>query len=430
MPIIFSDLLYSSVNLVDNIMIGSLGINEITAVGLANQIFFVFFVTLFGICSGASIFMGQFWGKKDTLGIQKTMGICLLGCLFVALCFSLFTFLKPELLMRIYSSDEQVLKLSTKYLRTISAAYFLLAFTLTINFSLRCIGKTAFPLIATIAALCCNIVLNYIFIYILKLGVYGAALATLISRSLELIVQLWLINYYKMPIVGKLKNYFSADLAFIKEYFKITSSVIANEVLWALGTTLYIAFYKYTGTEGQGAFQIASTAQGMFFTVGMGIGSASGIMIANTLGAGEREKAIEYSRKCMFFSVATGVIMGILFTIASPLILSFFEITEVVRFNTQMIVFVLSIGMCVKMLNYAAIVGVLRNGGDTFVCFLYDLLSVWLVGVPLTYFGAKYFGLPIYFVVALTYSEEIAKVVFSVKRVLSNVWANSLVEKM
>ncbi len=429
-PIIFTEMLTSSVNLIDTVMIGSLGINEITAVGLANQIFFVYIIMMFGVSSGGAIFMGQFWGKGDTFSIHKSMGIVFVSGLIVSSVFAGTAILIPEKLMSIYSNDPVVIELASKYLRTVCISYFFTAFALTVNQSLRCIGKTKYPLISTFSAILVNVIFNYYFIYILKMGVTGAALATVISRFVEIIVQIIMVKKLRLPIVGKLSNYFSANLNFVKEFYKVTIFVLINEVFWVIGTTLYVSFYKYTGTSGQGAYQIASTAQQIFFTVCIGTGSSAGIMIANALGAGERDLAIRYSRKCIKTAIVAGILMGILFAASAPIILSFFNITDEVRHLAQNCIYVMAAGMFIRMTNYATIVGILRSGGDTKFCLVVDGLAIWIIGVPLAYLGAAVLGLPVYFVLLLTLTEELIKIVVSVWRVLGNKWANSVVENL
>ena len=192
-PIIFQELLNSSVNLVDNFMIGQLGEVAITSVGLANQIFFVFNLILFGINSGASVFVGQFFGKGDFNGIHKVMGLGMLLSLLNAAIFVIAIIFAPEFLMSLYSKDTAVIAEGVNYLKVICPAYFVIAFIMAINAALKAIRKTHFPMITTFIALISNIILNYLFIFKLGYGVKGAAMATLCARCIELTSQLLII---------------------------------------------------------------------------------------------------------------------------------------------------------------------------------------------------------------------------------------------
>ncbi len=427
-PIIIQEFMYSAVNMLDNIMIGRLGLYEITAVGLANQVFFLFILVMFGINSGSSIFMGQFWGNNDKSSVHKTMGVCVVLGLIGTLFFFVMAFFFPHKIMYLYSGgNKEVDALGVSYLKIVSFAYFFCAISVAINTSLKSIGKTFYPMLTTLIALIANGVLNFVFIFIFKWGVPGAAIATLISRILELTAQLIIINVKRLPIRGKLSSYFSADRKFLKEYFIITTPVIINEALWAVGNTLYTIIYKYTGTEGQGAVQIASTLQHLFMVLSMALGSATGIMLANLLGAGEREKAISYSRKSLAVGTAIGIAMGVFILLASPFVLSFFKVSDLVKGYARNIIYIMSFTILFRTLNFTTIVGILRSGGDTKFCLLIDVLSVWLVGVPFAYVGAKFFGLPVYFVYFLACCEEYVKLVFALVRTFKNKWARSVI---
>ncbi len=430
-PIILQELINSTVNLLDTFMIGKLGIHEVTAVGLANQIFFLFILLTFGINSGSSIFMGQFWGKNDTKSIRKVMGICFISTFLGACLFAIPAFFVPEKIMSIYSdNDTRVIELGAQYLRIVCFSYFLTAFSATLNISLKSIGQTKIPMFTTMIALSCNFILNYIFIFILKMGVEGAAYATLIARFIELCVQLVLVNLLKLPVIGQIRQYFSADAAFIKKHFMLTYPVILNEFIWALGTSAYNIAYKFTGTEGQGAVQISGTIQNLFGVIGFSVGSAAGIILANTLGANEKEKAIRYSRKSLFLAVALSILMGLVLLLVAPGIISLFNVSDQVKEYAAKIMYVIAAGMVIKTFNFTSIVGILRSGGDTMFCLILDGLTVWLVGVPLAFIGGYFLRLPIYWVVLFVYGEEIVKLFASAYRVFSNIWVKNVVEDM
>lgn len=427
-PIIFQEMLNSSVNMADTVMVGQLGVNEITAVGLANQIFFLFVLIIFGINSGAAIFIGQYWGKRDVKSIHKVMGISFVTGVFVAAVFCFGALFVPESIMGIYSKDSAVIALGADYLKVVGVSYFITAVTVAFNSSLRSTGMTKVPMMTTFCALIVNVVLNYVFIFVLKMGVVGAALATVIARIIELLIIIVLVRALRTPSYSNIRGYFKADAAFIKEFYKLTVPVILNEFIWALGTSIYNVAYKFSGTEAQGAVQISSTVQNLFMVMGMGIGAGCGIIIANCLGAGEIKKAVRYSRKCLVLVVVISVFMGVCLLLSGKYIVSFFDVSETVKGYAFNIIIVISAGMLFKTFNYATIVGILRSGGDTGFCLLIDCIGVWLVGVPCAFIGSYFLKIPIHFTVALVYMEEVFKFVVSLKRVLSNVWAKSVID--
>ncbi len=426
-PMILQDVLNSSVNMVDTFMIGRLGESEVAAVGLANQIFFIFQLIIFGITSGSAIFIGQYWGKNDTDNIHKVMGISIGLSLIFAFLFSAVAFFIPEKIMQMYSKDYYVIELGCEYLEVIIISYFFSAVIVSINSALRSTGKTTLPMCTTFISLFSNIIFNYIFIFVLGLGVRGAATATVFARLIEIISQLFLIYKLKTPVAAKISKYLKADKIFLKDFFKITIPVILNEFMWALGTSIYNTAYKYSGTEAQAAVQISSTVQNLFMVMGTGAGFACSILLANALGMGDTKKAISYSRKCIKISVLLSTFMGIVLLLSSDFILTFFDVSDTVKEYTYYLFIVIAIGMIAKTYNYTTIAGILRSGGDTKFCLILDAASVWLIGIPLAFLGSAILNLPIYVTVALVFIEEIIKLFISTKRVLSNKWAKTII---
>lgn len=429
MPIIFQELINSSINIADTIMIGSLGENSITAVGLGNQIFFLFILVVFGINSGASVFMGQYWGVRDTKSIHMTMGISLISSLVVAFVFLILAETIPEVLLLVYTRDEAVIAEGVKYLRIVALTYPFYALSFVINMANRSTEQTKFPMYTTIITLFINVILNAFFIFGLKLGVVGAASATLIARSSEVVFQIILMKKFNLPILGKLNEYFLATKEFVIEFYKKATPVILNEIIWAFGVTLYMVAYGLVESSAspQASIQIANTIKQLFMVIGIGIGSSAAVIIGNLLGSDEIEKAKTYSKKFTKLVVAIGLIMSVSLVIISPYIVSLFKVSPEVRENTIKILRVVAISMNFSMVNYLNIIGILRAGGDTLYCLIIDAGCVWLVGVPLAFLGAKY-GLPIYYVFALASCEEVVKLFLSEIRVKTNKWAVNIID--
>lgn len=426
-PIIFQELLNSSVNLVDNFMIGQLGEVAITSVGLANQIFFVFNLVLFGINSGASVFIGQFFGKGDFKGIHKVMGLGTILSLLNALIFVCAIIFAPQFLMSLYSKDNTVIIEGVKYLQIVCPAYFLISFSVANNAALKAIRKTYIPMITTFIALISNIILNYTFIFKLGYGVQGAAIATLCARFIELTSQLLIILIKKYEIVTNIKNYFNFNKQFLKSYFKICTPIILNEILWALGVSICNMAYRFSGTDAQSAIQITGTIQNLFIVMGVAVGAGCGILLSNVLGAGDIEKAKQYCKKCMYLTVFLSIVMSIFLIILSPFIISLFNVKDLVKDYTYKLLMVVAVGMIFKTYSYTTIVGVLRSGGDTTYTTILDFATVWFIAIPMAFLGAYFLGLPIYVTYAMVYFEEVIKCFLSTKRVNQYKWAKSLV---
>ncbi len=427
LPLIIQDLINSLVNIVDSFMVGSLGLSAINGVGFANQIFFLQNIMVFGICSGSGIFMSQYWGKRDTESICKVLGICAITSLIGSSAFALFSWFAPQVLIGIFTQNPDALAMGVEYLRIVSVTYILSAITISISFSLRSVGMTRIPMITTGTSLIINACLNYLFIMILKMGVSGAAIATVIARTVELTLQIILVKKLKLPILAPFRQYFTANRAFLKTFFKTTTPVIINEFIWALGISIYAVAYQFAGNEAQGAVQITQTLSQLFFVFGFGTGATSGIMIANQLGANEIETAVDYAKRSMIMSIVLSVVTSGLLILFAPLLLSIYKVGDNVKLLAEICIIVTAVGSIVKNFNFVTIVGILRSGGDTRFCLFLDVASVWCIGIPIAFLGAAVFHLPIYWVIALVHIEEIFKVILSYTRVRSRVWARNII---
>lgn len=426
-PIIINEMLNSLINMMDTFMTGKLGAASVTAIGLGNQVFFLFSLIIFGICSGASIFMGQYWGNNDIKSVHKVMGIAYLMVILDSAIFFVGALFFPEIIMGIYSKDPEVIRLGAGYLRVVGFSYVLTGLIVVNNAALKATRCAMQPMITTFISLIVNIICNSIFIFVMKMGVVGAAFGTLCARTIELITQIVIIKARNNAVLTDFGDYFKLDKAFLKNYFIITTPVLLNEFMWALGTTVYNIAYKYAGTISQAAVQVANVVQNLFVVFGMGVGASCGILISNALGARDKDKAIDYAKKCTYLAILCSVFLGaVLFTI-SPFVVNLFDIENEGKHYAELMLWVVSIGMLFKTINYINIVGILRNGGDTIFCFICDTASVWLVGVPMAFLGAKYLGLPIYVVYAMVYSEEVFKTIVSQIRVIRKTWLKTVI---
>lgn len=433
-PITLQNLISSSLNMVDTMMIGRLGETQIAAVGLANQVFFLFALLLFGINSGASIFIAQFWGKRDVTNIRRVMGISLVLGGAISTVFAALAFFFPEFIISIYSKDIEVISLGSSYLRIVSVSYIITAISFAYSFACRSIGEAKLPMVVSAISLGCNTILNYLLIFgnfgFPALGIRGAAIATLISRGLELVLITSAIYSKRDVLAAKLSEMLDITLEFAMKIMKTTLPVILNEGCWALGTTMYTIAYARIGTDAIASVQITNTIQSIFFVVFLGMGNSSAVMIGNQIGANDQESAIDYAKKFLTLGVMSSVFMGVLLVIVSPLILSIFELSQVAYDNSIKILIVLAMYMAPKTFNVINIVGIFRSGGDTKFSLFLEMTSIWLIGVPLAFMGALVWQLPVYWVVALVSMEEIVKAFISLPRILSKKWVRNVVEQM
>ncbi|MBL4937408.1 MATE family efflux transporter [Clostridium sp. YIM B02515] len=432
-PIALQNLILSSLNLVDTIIIGGLGETAIASVGLANQYFFLLNLLLFGITSGSSIFTAQYWGNKDIKNIRRVLGLCLLTGCSAALLFTLGGLFFPKQILSIFSKDADVIMLGSQYLKIIVFSYVITSITFAYSFTLRSTGQVKIPMIVSVTALAINTILNYLLVYgyfgFPKMGTNGSATATLIARIIEMCLILFAVYRKNNVIAAKFSELMDLSKAFILNFFKVTIPVILNESIWALGVTMYAIVYARMGTEVIASTNISSTVERITWVIFMGLGNACAVMIGHKIGEGNEKDAFIYAKRFIILGPVFAMFAGILVFFTSPWILSAYKVSPVVYNYAAKNLIVFSIFLWVKVFNFTSIVGILRSGGDTTFCLILDTGGVWLIGVPLVFLGGLVWHLPVYYVYALVYMEEVAKLIIGLPRILSKKWINNLASK-
>ena len=431
LPIIIQNFIASSLNIVDTVMIGKLGENEIAAVGIGNQYFFLFNILIMGIFSGISIFTSQYWGKRDTKSIKKLVGIGVILALGVGTIFTSFALLSPEFIISIFNKDIEVIRLGGEYLSIVCISYIFTALTFNYATALRCIEKTAIPMVISGIALIINTFLNWVFIFgnlgAPIMGVKGAAIATLIARIVETSLIIGYVYVSKNTLAGKISELFTLKKEFVKNIFLTIIPVVLNEGCWGLGSVMYNVIYGRIGTQAIASVQIATTVNNLFMVVIFGIGSASLVIVGNEIGRGNNERGYKYGKKSVVLGCSIGILLSLGLILFAKTIVGVFDVSPEVRIWAKDILYVISGIMIIRVYNIIIIVGVLRGGGDAKVSLLIEASTMWLIGVPLAFIGAFIFKLPVYLVYTLCTLEELVKGVLCYRRFKSKKWINNLV---
>ena len=435
MPIALQSLIGSSLSLVDNLMVGSLGDTAIAAVGAGIQAFFVFWMIMFGFASGAATFMAQFWGTEDIKNIKKTLGFAIFVSMCVGLLFFVVAMFFPEFFANIYTNKPEAQKLAIEYIRAGSFCFLALGITVPITFCLRSIQQTRLPLYTSTVAFCTSTFLNYVFIFgnfgAPRLGVMGAALSTSIARALELVLVLCIVFLRKNIIAGKIKEYVGWTKEFAVKIIHNAIPTALNETLWGIGTTMYIAAYARVGITAHAAVQVSGAINSLFILAAFSIGDAALILIGQRLGAGELDYGYKLGKKLLKTGVIIGIIAGImLILVANPIISLFnFDTPEGAEYTFYILV-VYAVSMPIVLFNGINIVGVLRSGGDTRYAMVVESIAVWMIGVPMAFFTTRVLKLPIYFCVLLVRMEEFIKFFVLLKRFLSKKWVRNVIKNL
>ncbi len=433
LPIAIQNLISSSLNMIDTIMIGQLGETEIAAVGLANEVFFLLSLFLFGVCSGSAIFFAQFWGKRDIANIKRALGLCLVCSVGISLIFTTIASLIPEKVLSIFTKDQKVIELGSQYLRIVCISYIMTAITFSYAFALRNTGQPKVPMFVSGCAVLINSVLNYILIFgklnIPKLGVRGAAIATVIARIAEMVIILLIVYLNQYPIKAKLSEMLDISKNFLNRFFNTTTPVIFNEMLWSLGVSAYSMVYARMGTGVIAAVNIASTIERMAMVLFIGMGHACAFIVGEEIGAQNEERAYYYGKKIVTLGPLVGIIVGSLLITFSEKIISIYRVSQFVHSAAKSVLIACAIIMPVRVFNYINIIGILRSGGDTKYSLFLDACGVWLMGVPMAIIMGLILKLPISYVYFLTIAaEQIFKFIFGTRRFVARKWLNNLVE--
>lgn len=430
-PIAIQALLNTTLNLVDTMMIGTLGQSAIAAVGLANKVFFVFTLLLFGVVSGSSILTAQYWGKRDVKNIRRVLGISLIIGLLGSIIFMLSGLLIPKLVMRIFTPSENTIAVGASYLVIVALSYPLTAITNCYISLLRATNRVKAPVFISVVAIGVNVILNYTFIFgnfgAPRLGVQGAAIATVIARLVECLSILAIVYISKGPAAAKIKELISFDKEFIKKYLVTVSPVIANEFMWGLGVTMYSLVYGRMGDEAVASITITQNVEQICVVLFQGLSSATAVILGNELGANKLKEADKHARSFFVLQLLLTIVMGLVcFMIRTPLI-KLFSVPDNIALDITKCLTVFICYLPFRMFNLVNIVGVLRSGGDTKASLLLDITGVWCVGIPMAFFGGIILGLPIYYVYAMITLEEVYKFILGFRRYKQKKWLKNIV---
>jgi putative MATE family efflux protein len=429
-PITLQQVVFSLLNMVGTIMVGQRGDVALAAVGVAGQVYFLLNLFLFGIISGSAMVTAQLWGKRDIPSIRKVLALCLWMSLTISGIFMLLAEIIPAQIVKVYSSDSQVIILGSNYLRILAGAFLFFAITLSFSLVLRSIGNVKLPASISVASLMLNILLSYGLIFgklgMPEMGVLGAAWAAFISRILECGALLAIVYISRSPVAASVRELFSFDVHFFMRVMKPILPVILNEFLWSLGITAYNAVYGHIGTEALAAINILSTVDNLAISLFMGISNATSVAVGNSIGAGEQEKAYRYAGRSLVLGTALAVLVGSLVLLMRAPVISLYKVSLEAADSTYYLLTVLGLFLWIRGTNMTIVIGLLRGGGDTRYSLVLDGFIIWILGVPMALLGAFVFHLPIQWVYLMVMSEEVTKWILGLRRYFSRKWIHDL----
>ena len=430
-PIAIQGIVSATLSMVDNIMVGFLGETELAAVGVGSQLFMVHYLVLFGILSGSATFMAQFYGTRDMANIRKVIGfdftlLAALGAVIFVLvnCFT-------EGILSVYTEDPAVKALAMQYVKINSLSFLLLAVSSPLEMAFKATQQVRIPMLISNVIFFANIAINYVLIFgklgFPKMGVAGAAIGTVSSRIIEVLMNSFFAFRTRNEFFGKVRSYFGWDPELVRRIIKNSTPTTINEFFWGFGQTMYVAAFSRISTTAYAAYQAANAIFNIFNFAAFSIGDAALILVGEKLGEGDMDYTWKLSKHLIKAIMAVGAVIGVFTIIISGPLSGVFKLSEEGQMYTKLIIIVFGATMAVDLYNGLQIAGILRAGGDTKFAMIAEMSCVWLIAIPLAFISALVWHLPVHLALLVTRIEMFVRAAIVTKRYASRKWMNTVI---
>ena len=437
-PIMIQNGITNFVSMLDNIMVGQIGTEPMSGVAIVNQFMFVFFICLIGATAGAGIMGAQYYGSGNNDGVRNAFRFKLLSCLAItAVCMIVLMNFGDSLISAFLHEGEgggdlaETLRYGKQYMKVMYIGMVPFALTQAYASTLRETGQTVVPMAAGIAAVCVNLFFNYVLIFgkfgAPALGVVGAALATTLSRFVELtLVAGWTHkNALKNPFAAGVYSSIKIPKTVTAKIFKVGAPLLVNEVLWALGVSVLAQCYSVRGLDVVAAVNIANTLSNVFNVVFISMGNATGIIIGQILGAGDLKRARDEDTKLIAFSVFCCIITGLIMFSLAPLFPQIYNTSETVKVLAAS--FIRIVGLCMPIYGFVnAAYFTLRSGGKTIITFLFDSGFMWAFAIPIVFCLSQFTDLPIVSIYLISQLTDFVKCIIGFVLVKRGTWLHNM----
>lgn len=426
LPMALQNLINVGVTSSDVIMLGRVGEKVLSGASLGGQIYFIMTLIFFGLTSGASVLTAQYWGKRDTETIEKILGMALRLAVFVSLTFTVVTLCIPQHLMRIFSSDPEVVRQGAMYLRIVCFSYLPASLTMVYLNVMRSIERVAISTLVYFVSFIANIILNAIFIFGLfgcpVMGVRGAALGTTIARLIELGIVIFYSRTYNKEVRVRRRYCISTEKWLFSDFMHFSLPVVINEMLWGLGTSTNAAILGHLGSAVTAANSVAQVIRQLAMVICFGLANATAILIGKSIGEGKTEQAKEYGRRFKNLSIVLGLCGSIVVLAARPVVMGFMTVSQEAIGYMGIMLYVMAYYVICQAFNTTMIVGIFRAGGDTKYGLMADVSTMWCGSIILGYIAAYVLKLNVTAVYMIVMCDEVLKIPLCVYRYGSYKW--------
>lgn len=428
-PIVIQNLLSAAVSSADVVMLNYVGQSSISAVSLAANYANVLFMIYYGLGTGASMLSAQYWGKGDLQPIRAVQGIAMRFSLIISLCFSGFAFFVPELMMKLFTTDTELIAIGADYLRVMAVTYLCWGIIEVYLAILRSIGRVTVSMILNVIAFTLNIFLNAVFIFGLfgapRLGATGVAIATALSRVIEL-AGCVLVSLFSPDIKLKFSYMFLKNRLLFQDFVRLSLPALCNDISWSVAFSMYSVILGHMGSDAVAANSLVVVVRNFGTVLCFGTASAGGILLGNVMGEGEMENARTYASKLMKLTIITGAIGGALVLIATPFVLHFARLSETAMHYLKYMLLINTYYIMGAAVNTTLIAGVFRAGGDSRFGLICDTIDMWCYAVPLGFLAAFVLKLPVLWVYFLLCTDEFVKWPWVIKHYRSGKWLKNI----
>lgn len=428
-PIVIQNLLSAAVNSADVIMLNYVGQSSISAVSLAANYANVLFMVYYGLGTGATLICAQYYGKGNLKAIETVEGIALRFSLILSLVVSMVAFTMPQTMMRLFTNDPELIRIGASYLRVMGITYLCWGIIEIYLAVLRSIGRVTISMALNVLAFVLNVILNAVFIFGLfgvpKMGATGVAIATAISRLIELAACI-VVSSVSKDIKLNPKYMFIRNKLLSGDFVRLSLPALFNDVSWSVAFSMYSVILGHLGTDAVAANSLVVVVRNIGTVLCFGVASAGGILLGNVMGQGNIEKAKDYASRMMKLTVITGIIGGGIILMITPFVLRFASLNDTAMHYLKYMLLINSYYIMGAAVNTSLIAGVFRAGGDTRFGLVCDTIDMWCYAVPLGFFAAFVLKLPVLWVYFLLCTDEFVKWPWVIKRYRSGKWAQNI----
>jgi len=403
--------------------------SSISAVSLATNYTMILFMVLGGLGTGATMLCAQYYGKGEYEPIRIVQGMAMKVSLVVSALFALSAFLAPDSMMRVFTNDEELIGLGAIYLRYMSLTYLCWGVLEVYLSVLRSVGQVRISMFLNIMAFTLNIILNAVFIFGLcgapRMGVAGVALATMLSRIVELLC-CFVVSCFQKEIKISLRYLFRKNGLLLQDFIRLSLPAMGNDVIWGLAFSMYSVIMGHMGSDVVAANSLVSVVRSFGTTFAFGVAGGGTILLGNIIGSNQLEEAKECASKLMKLTILAGVLGGVLVLAVSPFVLRFASLTETAHGYLKWMLLINSYYIMGAAVNTMLIAGVFRAGGDSRFGFICDTIDMWVYAVPLGFIAAFVLKLPVMVVYFLLCTDEFVKWPWVIRHYKSMKWLKNI----